>query len=162
MKAVLVPVDREPVEVDIPDTYEALREAVGGFIEYVSTIPGINIVVNEEGIYTCKPNRIMYATRSMYETGYLSALDGYKSISRPGEAYTLLFGDFIIVGAGTDDEGEECNTGLTEEQAEWVKDWFRPRGFYLVPPEEKGGRPGIIISQERYDMAPDKFDIPTK
>ena len=104
MKGMLIPVDGEPVEIDIEkdesgSPLPALQALVGGNIEPFDVIfgDGISVYVNEEGIYTCPPNRAVYATASMAEQGYISQMD-YSHGVVEGELYSILFGDLVAVG----------------------------------------------------------------
>lgn len=45
---------------------------------------GTSLYVNEEGLFTCPPNRAVYATKGMEEAGYLSMMD-YSSPVKEGE-----------------------------------------------------------------------------
>ena len=49
-----------------------------------SSARGISLYVNEEGLFTCPPNRAVYATKGMEEAGYLSMMD-YSSPVKEGE-----------------------------------------------------------------------------
>lgn len=99
-----------------------LQEAVGGNIEAfdVLTEDGMCLYVNDEGLFTCPPNRAIYATEEMEEAGYLSQLD-YVSPVKAGDFYTVLHGN--IVAVGTDMEtGEDIS--LTDDQMLRITDYF--------------------------------------
>lgn len=79
MKGMLIPTNGNPVEIDIEvdeegSTLHDLQRFVGGNIEPFDVIfgYGISLYVNEEGLFTCPPNRAVYATKGMEEAGYLS------------------------------------------------------------------------------------------
>lgn len=64
MKAMLIPTGGEPVEIDIRadekgSTLSDLQRLVGGSIEPFDVIfgEGISLYVNEDGLFTCPPNR---------------------------------------------------------------------------------------------------------
>lgn len=53
--------------------------------------------MNEEGLFTCPPNRAIFATEEMTKAGYLSQLD-YSTVVEMGDFYTVLNGDIVAVG----------------------------------------------------------------
>lgn len=72
MKGMLIPTNGNPVEIDIEvdetgSTLHDLQRLVGGNIEPFDVIfgEGISLYVNEEGLFTCPPNRAVYATKGM-------------------------------------------------------------------------------------------------
>lgn len=74
MKGMLIPTNGNPVEIDIEvdetgSTLHDLQRLVGGNIEPFDVIfgEGISLYVNEEGLFTCPPNRAVYATKGMEE-----------------------------------------------------------------------------------------------
>ena len=90
MKGMLIPTNGNPVEIDIEvdetgSTLHDLQRLVGGNIEPFDVIfgEGISLYVNEEGLFTCPPNRAVYATKGMEEAGYLSMMD-YKFTGQGG------------------------------------------------------------------------------
>lgn len=94
MKGMLIPTNGNPVEIDIEvdetgSTLHDLQRLVGGNIEPFDVIfgEGISLYVNEEGLFTCPPNRAVYATKGMEEAGYLSMMD-YSSPVKEGELYS--------------------------------------------------------------------------
>lgn len=99
MKGMLIPTNGNPVEIDIEvdeagSTLHDLQRLVGGNIEPFDVIfgEGISLYVNEEGLFTCPPNRAVYATKGMEEAGYLSMIREYEnSVAMPeGERVTYL------------------------------------------------------------------------
>lgn len=100
MKGMLIPTNGNPVEIDIEvdetgSTLHDLQRLVGGNIEPFDVIfgEGISLYVNEEGLFTCPPNRAVYATKGMEEAGEnrdLSAdemsrvADYFTEVSKPG------------------------------------------------------------------------------
>lgn len=56
----------------------------------------LSMYVNDEGLYSCQPNRAFYATESMEHEGYYSAIDGKPVVS--GLPSSLLFGNIVITG----------------------------------------------------------------
>ena len=127
MKAMLIPVDGDPTAIDIhPDktgsTLRDLQKLVGGNIDVFDAIFGedISVYVNDEGLFTCPPNRAVYATREMAEAGYLSQVDYSRSV-REGELYTILFGDLVAVGF---DPETGYNRDLTDAEMQAVSRYF--------------------------------------
>lgn len=127
MKGVLIPTDGAPRPIDIQkdsdgSALSSLQQLVGGNIEAFSVIfgDGICVYVNEEGLYSCPPNRAVYATQGMEEAGYISQLD-YDHAVREGELYTVLFGDLVAVGYDPE-TGEDRD--LTDSEVQTVSDYF--------------------------------------
>ena len=94
MKGMLIPTNGNPVEIDIK--------------------------VDEEGLFTCPPNRAVYATKGMEEAGYLSMMD-YSSPVKEGELYSILCGDLVAVGFDFE-TGE--NRDLSADEMSRVADYF--------------------------------------
>lgn len=101
-QAVLVPVGFDPVAIEIDDTRDIMSH-VGGIIDEASgylppdALPfNLSMYVNDEGQYSCQPNRAFYATESMEHEGYYSAIDGKPVVS--GLPSSLLFGNIVITG----------------------------------------------------------------
>lgn len=127
MKGVLIPTDGAPRPIVIQkdsdgSALSSLQQLVGGNIEAFPVIFGddICVYVNEEGLYSCPPNRAVYATQGMEEAGYISQLD-YDHAVREGELYTVLFGDLVAVGYDPE-TGEDRD--LTDSEVQTVSDYF--------------------------------------
>lgn len=127
MKAMLIPVDGKPTAIDIhPDktgsTLRDLQKLVGGNIDVFDVIFGedVSIYVNDEGLFTCPPNRAVYATKDMAEAGYLSQVD-YSRAVKEGELYTILFGNLVAVGF---DPETGYTRDLTEAEMQAVSRYF--------------------------------------
>ena len=127
MKGMLIPTNGNPVEIDIEvdetgSTLHDLQRLVGGNIEPFDVIfgEGISLYVNEEGLFTCPPNRAVYATKGMEEAGYLSMMD-YSSPVKEGELYSILCGDLVAVGFDFE-TGE--NRDLSVDEMSRVADYF--------------------------------------
>lgn len=101
---------------------KALQSEVGGGIEAfdVLTEDGMCLYVNDEGLFTCPPNRSIYATEEMEEAGYLSQLD-YVSPVKVGDFYTILHGNIVAVGTDRETGGD---ISLTDDQIHRVTDYF--------------------------------------
>lgn len=102
IQAVLVPVGFDPVAIEIDGTRDIMSH-VGGTIDEASgylppdALPfNLSMYVNDEGLYSCQPNRAFYATESMEHEGYYSAIDGKPVVS--GLPSSLLFGNIVITG----------------------------------------------------------------
>lgn len=111
------------IEVDeAGSTLHDLQRLVGGNIEPFDVIfgEGTSLYVNEEGLFTCPPNRAVYATKGMEEAGYLSMMD-YSSPVKEGELYSILCGDLVAVGFDFE-TGE--NRDLSADEMSRVADYF--------------------------------------
>lgn len=102
IQAVLVPVGFDPVAIEINGSQDIMSH-VGGIIDEASgylppdALPfNLSMYVNDEGLYSCQPNRAFYATESMEHEGYYSAIDGKSVVS--GLPSSLLFGNIVITG----------------------------------------------------------------
>ena len=127
LNELLIPTNGNPVEIDIEvdetgSTLHDLQRLVGGNIEPFDVIfgEGISLYVNEEGLFTCPPNRAVYATKGMEEAGYLSMMD-YSSPVKEGELYSILCGDLVAVGFDFE-TGE--NRDLSADEMSRVADYF--------------------------------------
>lgn len=102
IQAVLVPVGFDPVAIEIDGTRDIMSHVGGIFDEASSYLPpdalpfNLSMYVNDEGLYSCQPNRAFYATESMEHEGYYSAIDGKPVVS--GLPSSLLFGNIVITG----------------------------------------------------------------
>lgn len=101
-RAVLVPVGQDPVAIEINGGEDIMDQVGGGFCEASSNLPrgalpfNLSMYVNDEGLYSCQPNRAFYATESMEHEGYYSSIDGKPVVS--GQPSSLLFGNIVITG----------------------------------------------------------------
>ena len=120
MKAMLVPCGEMPRIVEI-DGLEDMQKAVGGFIEpcpwVFSDKP--SVYVNEEGKFTCPPNRAVYATEG--DEGNVR-WDGSKV--KRGDLLDVLYGDILCVGFDAE-TGEDRD--ITDEEVECVMRRFGTR-----------------------------------
>lgn len=87
IRAMLIATGEPPREVTLlPDkngsTLKPLQALVGGNIETfdIAFGEGVSLYVNEEGLFTCPPNRAIFATEEMAKAGYLSQLDYSKAV----------------------------------------------------------------------------------
>lgn len=119
---------------------------------------GVSLYVNEEGLFTCPPNRAIFATEEMAKAGYLSQLD-YSKVVEMGDFYTVLNGD--IVAVGFDPETGESRS-LTDGELSRVEGYFTVisepgSGEKAVDAIRHGMEPcGYDISVETHDMASGK------
>lgn len=98
IRAMLIATGEPPREVTLlPDkngsTLKSLQALVGGNIETFDIAFGeeVSLYVNEEGLFTCPPNRAIFATEEMAKAGYLSQLDYSKVVAMPdNERLTYL------------------------------------------------------------------------
>lgn len=72
--------------------------------------------VNDEGLYSCQPNRAFYATESMEHEGYYSAIDGKPVVS--GLPSSLLFGNIVITGFNPETEALDKSSESLDEMME--------------------------------------------
>lgn len=127
MKAMLIPVYGEPLEIELVEdangsTLHAMQQAVGGNIEPFTPLfeDSPTLYVNDEGLSTCQPNRAIYATREMAQAGYLSQIDFFSHVEE-GELYTILYGNIVAVGFDPE-TGDSCD--ITPEEMARVTDYF--------------------------------------
>ena len=117
MKAILVPVCGNPrtIELSDTDTLKDMQKHVGGCIEPMSWVfdDEPSVYVNEEGKFTCRPNRAVYADGSDV------AWDG--TIINEGDLIDIIFGDFICVGF---DPETGADRSVTDEEVERVMERF--------------------------------------
>jgi hypothetical protein len=92
MKMMVKKVGENPAVVDLPDEYDTLKDAVGGYIEAVYLDKGVMLWCNEEGKLIGLPHNLSIGGAS-------------------------LEGDLIF----TADDGEGGNKDLTDEQVEYIK-----------------------------------------
>ena len=104
IRAMLIATGEPPREVTLlPDkngsTLKSLQALVGEDIETFDIAFGekVSLYVNGEGLFTCPPNRAIFATEEMAKAGYLSQLD-YSKVVEMGDFYTVLNGDIVAVG----------------------------------------------------------------
>lgn len=126
-----------------------LQALVGGNIETFDIAFGeeVSLYVNEEGLFTCPPNRAIFATEEMAKAGYLSQLD-YSKVVEMGDFYTVLNGD--IVAVGFDPETGESRSLTDGETA-------RVEGYFTVISEPGSGEKAVDAI--RHGMEPCGYDI---
>ena len=165
IRAMLIATGEPPREMTLlPDkngsTLKPLQALVGGNIETFDIAFGeeVSFYVNEEGLFTCPPNRAIFATEEMAKAGYLSQLD-YSKVVEMGDFYTVLNGD--IVAVGFDPETGESRS-LTDGELSRVEGYFTVisepgSGEKAVDAIRHGMEPcGYDISVETHDMASGK------
>lgn len=107
----------------------------------------VSLYVNEEGLFTCPPNRAIFATEEMAKAGYLSQLD-YSKVVEMGDFYTVLNGD--IVAVGFDPETGESRSLTDGETA-------RVEGYFTVI--SRPGSGAKAVDDIRHGITPGSYDI---
>lgn len=154
IRAMLIATGEPPREVTLlPDkngsTLKPLQALVGGNIETfdIAFGEGGSLYVNEEGLFTCPPNRAIFATEEMAKAGYLSQLD-YSKVVEMGDFYTVLNGD--IVAVGFDPETGESRSLTDGESA-------RVEGYFTVI--SRPGSGAKAVDDIRHGITPGSYDI---
>lgn len=154
IRAMLIATGEPPREVTLlPDkngsTLKPLQAPVGGNIETFDIAFGeeVSLYVNEEGLFTCPPNRAIFATEEMAKAGYLSQLD-YSKVVEMGDFYTVLNGD--IVAVGFDPETGESRSLTDGETA-------RVEGYFTVI--SRPGSGAKAVDDIRHGITPGSYDI---
>lgn len=154
IRAMLIATGEPPREVTLlPDkngsTLKSLQALVGGNIETFDIAFGeeVSLYVNEEGLFTCPPNRAIFATEEMAKAGYLSQLD-YSKVVEMGDFYTVLNGD--IVAVGFDPETGESRSLTDGETA-------RVEGYFTVI--SRPGSGAKAVDDIRHGITPGSYDI---
>lgn len=154
IRAMLIATGEAPREVTLlPDkngsTFKSLQALVGGNIETFDIAFGeeVSLYVNEEGLFTCPPNRAIFATEEMAKAGYLSQLD-YSKVVEMGDFYTVLNGD--IVAVGFDPETGESRSLTDGETA-------RVEGYFTVI--SRPGSGAKAVDDIRHGITPGSYDI---
>lgn len=154
IRAMLIATGEPPREVTLlPDkngsTLKSLQALVGGNIETFDIAFGeeVSLYVNEEGLFTCSPNRAIFATEEMAKAGYLSQLD-YSKVVEMGDFYTVLNGD--IVAVGFDPETGESRSLTDGETA-------RVEGYFTVI--SRPGSGAKAVDDIRHGITPGSYDI---
>lgn len=154
IRAMLIATGEPPREVTLlPDkngsTLKPLQALVGGNIETfdIAFGEGVSLYVNEEGLFTCPPNRAIFATEEMAKAGYLSQLD-YSKVVEMGDFYTVLNGD--IVAVGFDPETGESRS-LTDGKS------ARVEGYFTVI--SRPGSGAKAVDDIRHGITPGSYDI---
>ncbi len=154
IRAMLIATGEPPREVTLlPDengsTLKPLQALVGGNIETFDIAFGeeVSLYVNEEGLFTCPPNRAIFATEEMAKAGYLSQLD-YSKVVEMGDFYTVLNGD--IVAVGFDPETGESRS-LTDGETARVEGYFT--GI------SRPGSGAKAVDDIRHGITPGSYDI---
>lgn len=130
-------------------TLKPLQALVGGNIETfdIAFGEGVSLYVNEEGLFTCPPNRAIFATEEMAKAGYLSQLD-YSKVVEMGDFYTVLNGDIVAVGFDPE-TGESWS--LTDGET------ARVEGYFTVI--SRPGSGAKAVAAIRHGITPGGYDI---
>ena len=137
MKIGYIGVGEKPRIVEVePDGHgsylKAFQGLVGGYIEYFEPLYGTSpsLIVNENGIAECMPNRAVFATREMEDAGYIDMVT-YTHPVKEGELYTVLFGPILAVPLSWDDEGNEVHRDIADGEFARLCEDFRDAGSGL-------------------------------
>ena len=115
------------VEPDCNGRYlKIFQKLVGGYIEFFEIPYGHcpALIVNEDGICACLPNRAVYANKHMEEAGFSDAFT-YSHPVKAGELYSILFGPILAVSFDFDDEGNEIYRDITPEEFSLLESDFK-------------------------------------
>lgn len=124
---VYVPVGEDPVELRIPadedgSTHRPLQDLVDGNIELVRLFDGIDVYVNDCGLWEQPANRAVFATRDLdLPIGELISMFDGRSIVEEGDLFSVLFGPIVAVGY---DPETGRSRSLTAGEAERVSRYF--------------------------------------
>ena len=153
IRAMLIATGEPPREVTLlPDkngsTLKPLQALVGGNIETfdIAFGEGVSLYVNEEGLFTCPPNRAIFATEEMAKAGYLSQLD-YSKVVEMGDFYTVLNGDIVAVGF----DQRQGRAGRSRMER-------LPRGRYFTVISRPGSG-AKAVDDIRHGITPGSYDI---
>lgn len=120
-RGIVFPVGEEPrtVRIDLSNSLEQMQMAVQGLIENVNVLrsEGIDLWVNDEGMFTEEPNRALFTTRGMAEAGCISQFSqpgGPMEAAKENDLYSVLYGNVVALGF---DESNGEIASLTDEQA---------------------------------------------
>ena len=121
VRGVVFPVGEEPrtVYIDLNNSLEQMQMAVQGHIENVNVLrdEGIDLWVNDEGMFTGEPNRALFTTESMAKVGYISQFSqpgAPMDAAKENDLHSVLFGNVVALGF---DEANGEIASLTDEQA---------------------------------------------
>lgn len=146
IRAVLVPVGLDPVAIEIDGAKDIMDRVGGGFDEASSNLPSdalafnLSMYVNDEGLYTCQPNRAFYSTEKMEQEGYYSAIDGKPVVS--GLPSSLLYGNIVVTGFDpTTGEDKSLSAGEMMDVMNY---------FQRDSPRESGREVALIVQNGLY------------
>ena len=124
VRGVVFPVGEEPrtVYIDLNNSLEQMQMAVQGHIENVNVLrdEGIDLWVNDEGMFTGEPNRALFTTESMAKVGYISQFSqpgAPMDAAKENDLHSVLFGNVVALGF---DEANGEIASLTDEQASFA------------------------------------------
>lgn len=159
VRALLIPMYEKPREVSISQSgaLEELQQYVGGLIEPLHVLgDGVCLYVNDDGISTLTPNRALYATKEMEETGYLSQID-FEHVAKEGELYTILFGNIVAVSYDENMELQDLSQEQIDSLSEQFKDWTS--GFREVMNIRRQRSEPSAASKEMVSLAGEQKDM---
>ena len=133
-KVLFIDVASEPKVIETDGSLRSLQALVGGSIEAFCAVAGETplLWVNEEGLFTCQPNRAVYATRLMEEGGFVSQVSGRPV--REGDLFTILHGPIVAASydRGSYDDGEDLIRDITDEEIDAVLAALGPEGSGML------------------------------
>ena len=136
-KAYLMPEGKPGRIIEIhPDGHgsclKELQKHVDGWIEYVpwASKGHTHLIVNEEGLFRSRPNRVLFQTPEMAAKGFCSQLTGMEA--EEDEPVLILFGAVIAVAFDevVDEDGciDEAYRDITAEEIDEVETYCKPGG----------------------------------
>lgn len=165
-RAVLVPVGFDPVAIEIGSGQDIMNHVGGIFDQASGNLPpdalpfNLSMYVNDEGLYTSRPNRAFFATERMEQEGYLSPVDSKPVLA--GLPTSVLYGNIVVTGFNPS-TGEDAS--LSDGEMMDVMNYFQrdsPRGsghdVALIVQNHLYGELREYISQEsssHEDKTPD-------
>lgn len=131
-RAILIDVKSEPKVIETDGSLRSLQALVGGSIEAFCAIAGETplLWVNEEGLFSCQPNRAVYATKLMEEEGFVSQVSGRPV--REGDLFTILHGPIVAASYERDEDGEDFIRDITDGEIDVVLGALGPEGSGTV------------------------------
>lgn len=164
-RAVLVPVDSDPVAIGITSGQDIMNHVGGFFDEATGNMPcdrgkgivpldvfpfNVSIYVNGRTISSnrslsvcqpnCQPNRAFYATESMEKEGCRSSIDGKPVVA--GLPMSVLYGNIVVNGFNPD---RACDRSLTDGEMMDVMNYFQRES-----PRDSGREVALIVQNGLY------------
>lgn len=121
----------ELIEVDKDEWFKEVQGLVGGNVEFFyPPYEDIILAVNEEGLFTCQPNRVVFANQKMEDERYLECFE-YKKPVKVGDAYTILFGNIVAIAVNHDEE-KSVKDITDDEFGQFFADFYNPFLAYVL------------------------------
>jgi hypothetical protein len=74
--AILCQVGKAPEIIHRPESLADMQAAVGGYIDCLELATGIDLWCNDEGLYTCEPNRLVCNRVPIHGDFFICGNDG--------------------------------------------------------------------------------------